>query len=107
MILLNMTFAVDSSLSDTFLSYIRDEFIPALKKAGYRRPLLTEMRDPAHDAAGHTYALQFRAQSAEAAEAFEDSISPLVLRKISGEWQGRSACFCSVLDVVYDPEKDD
>ena len=102
-----MTFAVDSSLADAFINYIKAEFIPALKEAGYRRPLLTEMRDSVHDASGHTYALQFRAQSAQAAETFEDTIAPLILKKISGQWQGRSACFCSVLDVVYDPENDD
>ena len=110
MILLNITFAVNSDISGDFIDFIRDTYIPLAESSGLYASLLTEVRtEPQTDALTgtptRTLALQMRAPSQSVADEFEADVLPRILTLIGSTWGQAVAMFCTTLDVLHDPSR--
>ena len=108
MILINTTFCVDKGISEEFISFLRDTYIPLAKDSGMYAMLLSEMReqeqDP-HQSPTRTLALQMRAPSSAVADAFCEDVLTQLYNYIVETWGQRVVLFETILDVLVDSAK--
>lgn len=106
MILVNTTFSVERTAVSSFTDFITKTYIPAAEKSGMYGLLLSEMREREESDGSHrTFALQMRAPSQAALDAFASGPLTKFYRFISRKWGMKIAMFETVLDVIHDPER--
>lgn len=109
MILVNTTFCVDARISEAFIEFITQTYLPLSDSCGLHSALLTEMRAPAEkDINGNeqrTFALQMRAPSQKVLDEFRADVLPHIYNLIGKQWGQSVGLFESILDVIHDPSK--
>ena len=105
--LINITFAISPADSEEFTAYIKSDFIPALKAAGYYSPLLccVDQQSAASDDGTLSFALQMRAPSADVHASFMAEEAVAHFRRMAEKWNPDFALFMTELNVIYDPDK--
>lgn len=99
MILFNTTFLVSPRADEAFHAWVRDEFIPtALAGNILRDPLFTRVLVENPD--GTSYAIQFKADTMEAARSWEDSKGQRLKAKLFGRHGHDILPFVTYMDIL-------
>lgn len=111
MILINTTFAVESSILDGFLAWIAGDFRREAREAvGGRAFVLTRvMRQEGPEAAPAdadelTYACQFRVATDEQARQWLDHFSQVMLRESALRWGSKLLQFTTLMEIIPMPD---
>lgn len=102
--LVNITFALDTSLRGEFTEWVEDRLIPhARASVGARAFLLSRIFPPADmpaDADELTLALQFRVASSEEASEWTSSQADPMLGECARRWGHRVLPFTTVMEII-------
>lgn len=107
MILFNTTFGVDADIAETFITFIKDVYLPLAEESHFYAFLLTELKASSENNAltgqkTRTFALQMRVPSVKDLDEFRSDVLPEVYGLIGKQWGPAVAMFESALDVIYD-----
>lgn len=99
MILYNITVIVEDGLSDEWLSWMNESFIPTAMSSGLFQSsrLLRVLGSPNE---GETFCLQFTCAELEAYNSFKDSYEKGLFEKLHGRFGNRLVSFNSLMELV-------
>lgn len=96
----NTTFAVDEPLVDSFLEFMRRDYLPAMTNAGAERCILSRM--PSGEGVPPCFAVQHR-QAAHVAEAVA-TVEAGLKAQMTSRWADGVVWFDTCLDVLLETD---
>jgi hypothetical protein len=100
MILLNITVIVDWPLHESWLAWIKEEYIPEMLASGLFQKYQLVRLLQIDEMQGPTYAIQLYADNMEDYNRFESRFSEAMRRKTFKKWGDRAIEFRTVMQVV-------
>ena len=99
MILYNVTSALDATIADEWVAFMRDVHMPEVVATGcFIKSQFLRLLD--EEEGGITYAAQYYAISLEQLEAYQEHFAPALRADMDQRFGGRFAAFRTVLEVV-------
>lgn len=100
MIIYNTTFLVMDQVRDDFLAWIRTVYVPrATQTRQLVAPMFARVMGSAEDGA-ESYALQFRAHSAESLQEWKDSIGTALVSDMTRRFGSNVMGFSTMMDKI-------
>lgn len=103
-ILVNTTFAIDASVRDEFISWLKTDFIPAAFAAGASQivasRVIGQMLDGPADDEAEAYACQFQMESREDVGLWLDSVAARLLGERHAMWGDRFLPFVTFMETL-------
>ncbi|WP_028297501.1 DUF4286 family protein [Olivibacter sitiensis] len=99
MFILNITCLVDNSISEEFLNWLINDYMPSIKKGNNVDAVkIIKILDSPNE--GQTYTLQLHAQNESSFSHFRDIQLPLLQHKMQVEHLGKLFLFDSLMEVI-------
>jgi|SRR3954451_9174860 hypothetical protein len=100
MIVYNTTIKIDASIMNDWLTWLKEEHIPAILKTGcFTNARILRLLET-DDEDGATYAIQYYAESKALYNQYIEKFSGIMLQKSFKEWGNQFISFSSVMEVV-------
>jgi hypothetical protein len=100
MIIYNVTTKVDHSITDDWLEWMRDEYIPAVIKTGcFTKAVILRLIET-DDTEGKTFAVQYHAETKTHYNLYIQEHAASLRQQALDKWNNKTIAFNSVLEVV-------
>lgn len=102
--MVNTTFAIDASIREAFLDWLRQCFIPSACDAGARHVIASRVigqrLDGPMDDEADAYACQFQMESSDAVAVWVDTVASKVLGERHARWGDRFLPFVTFMETL-------
>lgn len=99
MIIYNTTFHIDPAIHDQFISWLKNDYIPAAQKDGLNNPLLTRILAKSEDGS-LTYALHLYADNLSTAAKWSSGQMPAILSDAYKKWGEKMLPFSTPMELI-------
>lgn len=102
--LINTTFAIDSSIRQDFLNWLRCSFVPRAVERGatsvVSSRVIGQMLDGPHDDEAEAYACQFQMASRDDAAQWVEYLSASLMPECHAAWGERILPFTTFMEII-------